>query len=99
MESEQDFRVGFCFAVLLVQTMGFKTAAIYDQLRSVARGELTLMPSPEDAQRASEAEIGRPLTDAELAEFKACLPKNRPEQDARNREFAKLILRLMGQPT
>jgi hypothetical protein len=37
------------------------TDAIIDHLRSVANGDLTLMPSPQEALRASELELGRPL--------------------------------------
>jgi hypothetical protein len=101
MESEQDFRLGFWFALMLARTMGFNTTpqAIYDQLRSVADGDLTLMPSPEDALRDAQAGLGRLLSEPERELIESCLPKNRTEQDARNRELASLILRLMGQPT
>ncbi len=98
MQSEGDFRLGFWFALFVAKTMGFDPGlnALYDQLRSVARGELTLMPSPEDALRDAQAELGRPLTEPEFALFQSCVPKNRSEQDAGNRERASLILRLMG---
>ncbi len=98
MQSEGDFRLGFWFALLVAKTMGFNATpdAIYNQLRSVAHGELTLMPSPEDALRDAQAHFGRPLTKPELALFESCLPKNRSEQDAGNRDRASLILRLMG---
>jgi hypothetical protein len=99
MESESDFNLGFWFALQLARTMGFDHApnAIYDQLRSVARGELTLMPSPEDTLRDAETAIGHPLTDQEQELLQACLPKNRAVQDARNRDLASIILRLKGQ--
>jgi hypothetical protein len=79
--------------------MGFKTTptAIYDQLRSLAKGEMSLMPSPEEAMQHVETILGRPLNENELELAKTWMPNNRPEQDARNRESARLLLRLMGQ--
>ena len=99
MQSEDDFRLGFWFALFVAKTMGFDPLpeAIYNQLRSIARGELTLMPSPEDALHDAQKSLGRDLTEKELELFQSCLPKNRAEQDAGNRERASLILRLMGQ--
>lgn len=100
MEHEKNFRLGFWFALLLAKTLDFNPSngAIYGQLRSIAHGEFTLMPSPEDALRDSEAELGRPLTESERTLFNSCLPTNRTEQDARNQELAKYILQEMGQP-
>jgi hypothetical protein len=67
MESERDVRLGFWFGLLLARTMGFNagTDAIYNQLRSVERGELTLMPSPEDVLHDFQSKLGRRLTEQE----------------------------------
>ena len=101
MESESDFCVGFWFALFVAKTMGFEAQpnTIYDQLRSVARGDLTLMPSPADVFRDIEATFGRPLTESERDWAMSCMPTNRAEQDAANRERAITILRLRGQTT
>jgi hypothetical protein len=100
MESEGDFRLGFWFGLLVARSMGFNANydAILDQVRDVARGELTLMPSPEEVKRDAEAHFGRSLTHEEEAALQAALPTNRAHQDARNRDYADLILRLMGRP-
>ena len=94
MQSEGDFRLGFWFALLLARTMGFdvKPSAICDQLRSVARGEVTLMPSPDDALHDVQANLGRPLTETEIELFQSCLSTNHAERDARSRDLANLIL-------
>jgi hypothetical protein len=101
MESESSFRVGFWFGLLLAKSMGFDALpqGIYDQLRNVARSELTLMPSPADALHDMEAHVGRPLTASEQALAMSSLPTNRAAQDAANRQRASLLLRLMGQDT
>src|SRR4051812_17282405 len=99
MESEADFRVGFWFGVMLANSMGFKCdrTAVYDQLRALARGDLTLMPSREEAFRNLETTVGRPLTEEERELAQSWHPQDRAQQDAQNSELASLILRLMGQ--
>lgn len=101
MENESDFCVGFWFGLFVAKSLGFEaqTNTIYDQFRSVARGDLTLMPSPADVFHDIEANVGRPLTESERNLARSCIPTNRVEQDAANRERATTILRLMGQST
>jgi hypothetical protein len=111
MESERDFRLGFWFALFVARTLSYKSepSELYDRLREIARGEVTLIPSPEEvmsripeALRDFESKIGRPPTEEERQMIeqiaKGSIVENRGEQDAMNRQFAKLILRLMNQP-
>jgi hypothetical protein len=100
VQNEGDFRLGFWFGMLLAQTMGLDTTndAIYDQLRGLARGELSLMASPEEAFGKVEKKIGRPLTDLEKAFLRSGGPQDRVQQDALNAELAAMVLRIMGQP-
>lgn len=100
IEREADFRAGYWFGLFLARTMGFNPDidAIYEQLRSVARGDLSLMASPAEVMRELQSQMGRPLTEQELQLASLAIPTNRAEQDGRNRELARLILRLMGQP-
>lgn len=102
MEQKNDeyaFLTGFWFGLLLAKSMGLKTDrdSIFNQLRSVTQGELTIIPSPDEALSDVRAELGRPLTEEELKCFHVALPKNRRAQDEKNREYANLILRLQKQ--
>jgi hypothetical protein len=110
VKNEGDFRLGFWFALLLARTLDFDKDLdiIYDQLRSIARGELTLIASPEEARAKMineinrlETTLGRPPNEHERSlleqAMNAAAVTNRKEQDARNRELATLTLRLMGQ--
>lgn len=108
-ENDSVFVSGFWFGILVAQSMGFKyggaaASPVFDQLRAVAAGDLSLMDSgfddpdiieaakPELANVA-EKMFGRPLTDEDLRS----LDQGRASYDARNRELASAVLREMGQ--
>jgi hypothetical protein len=100
VQNEGDLRLGFWFGMLLAKTMGLDAPkdAIYDQLRSLARGELSLMDSPEEALRNVEKDLGKPLSELQKAVFRSGSIKDRVREDALNAELAAVILRIMGQP-
>ena len=72
MNYVDGFRVGFWFGVQVAKSMGFDAdpMRVLDQLRSIRRGKMTLMPSPDEAisefRREFEREFGHVPTDKEL---------------------------------
>ena len=97
VENVNDFRLGFWFAIQVARSLDYKSPpdTLIKQLTSVKEGDLTLMPSPEDALSEFATHRGRPLSDAEIQAVRSQTP-NRTQEDARNRALASLILQQFG---
>ncbi len=95
--SDDDFRDGFIFALHVQGSLGDKADfdAIVAQLVSVARGQLSLQPSPDEAIRGIEADAGKPLPDI-LKQSVHRMLNSRKQTDATNQKFAHRMLALMG---
>jgi hypothetical protein len=61
MTYNDEFGDGFMFALHVLGSMDYKPDLddIIAQLRSVAKGELSLMPTPEEAIRSQEVDEGK----------------------------------------
>jgi hypothetical protein len=91
---------GFWFGIHLAQSMGLEadTLDLVVQLRRVASGELSLVPSPEallrDWRRMAQKATGRPPTDADLELYRSQhSPERRAKEDALNRSIAAEMIR------
>jgi hypothetical protein len=93
--ADEDFTEGFMFALRVVDSLGDRHDfdSIVAQLLAVAKGELSLQPSPEEAIRNIEADVGRPMPDV-LKRSVHRMQASRHEADATNRGFA---LRMLSQ--
>jgi len=88
---------GFLFALHVLGSMGHRPAFddIIAQLVSVAKGDLSLMPTPEEAIRTTEQEVGKEMPESLKAMFRRNL-NERAGTDADHRASAIYMLRVMG---
>lgn len=92
-----DFVSGFVFAMNVLASMGHQPRfnEVIAQLMSVASGELSLMPTPDEVIQDTENATGRPMPDALKASVRR-IAGNRTTDDAANRSAAIVALRGMG---
>jgi hypothetical protein len=97
MSFSKDFTWGFMFGVNVLGSMGHRPDfdQIVAQLKSLVSGEMSLMPTPEEAIKDIESQYKKPLPDELKADLREKLT-NRSENDAKNREAASFLLREMG---
>ena len=101
MKTEDNFLDGFLLGIAVARSLSFKYDfdKIFDQLRAVATGELSLLPTTEEEIQDFMKVVGRAPTAREIEDVRSSSPaSNRRQQDARYKEQAKIILRLMNQP-
>ena len=93
----KEFQRGFQFALIVFKSMGVAVDldALEGHLASVARGDLTLVPTPEEVIQEQESQAGKPMP-AELTDVVRRLLAGRAEKDAWNRQAAASILEMMG---
>ena len=91
------YNEGFLFALHVLSSMGYRPAFddIVAQLVSVAKGELSLMPTPEEAIRTTEEEVGNEMPESLKAMFRRNL-SNRASTDFDHRASAIYMLQVMG---
>ena len=94
---EEAFGDGFMFALFVTDAKsdGKSWDALANKLRDIVNGNLSLSPSPPDAIAAIEADAGKTLPDVLCASVHRMLG-DRAELDAKNRERAQIILKMMG---
>jgi hypothetical protein len=107
LDTKEDFfYLGFKFALLL--TGANDPRVIREKLRGVAQGDVSLMQSADDMRlkipgiiREYEQVKGSPATEEEKTllqeRLEAAIPKNRQEQDARNRQLATYAMHKMNE--
>lgn len=81
----------------VLSSMGFRPSldAVAAQLASIANGELTLMPTPEEAIREIEKETGKTLPDNLKASVREMMG-NRASNDEANQRIAVQLLQTWG---
>jgi hypothetical protein len=94
---DDELENGFMFALHILGSLGVQIDlnSIVAQLVSVARGELTLQPSPIEAIRSIESEAGRSLPE-HLKQSVHRILSDRHQIDAKNQRFARQILNVIG---
>jgi hypothetical protein len=99
MDHSEEYSDGFFFALIVLRSMGHRMHEndIRAQLASIANGDLSLMPSPEEAIQSMEQESGKQIPDSVKVMFKRTW-RGRAEVDGMNRASAEFMLRMMGGP-
>jgi hypothetical protein len=99
MDHSEEYCEGFFFALIVLGSMGHRVHLedIRAQLVSVEKGDLSLMPSPEEAIQSMEQESGKEMPDSLKARLKRTL-SDRADADDRNRASAGFMLQMMGGP-
>jgi hypothetical protein len=88
-----EFALGFWFAINVLWSMVDipSSGEVVEQLEAVARGELSLMPSLDEAVREHEVESGEPISNDMKELFRQAL-SNRREVDASQQVSARRVL-------